>query len=76
MQERPRDCSDYCGVKFGLKLTGSQGAQAKSKEKIKSNKGADLKGLLVTQRILSAHRKDKKGGYEMFEEPKGHTFGG
>ena len=46
------------------------------KKKIKSNKGAVLKGLSVTQRILSARRKDKKEGYEMFEEPKGHTFGG
>ena len=50
--------------------------QAKSKKKIKSNKGVDLKGLSVTQRILSACRKDKKEGYETFEEPKGHTFGG
>ena len=50
--------------------------QAKSKEKIKSNKGTVLKGLSVTQRILSARRKDKKEGYETFEEPKGHTFGG
>ena len=44
--------------------------------KIKSNKGTDLKGLSVTQRILSVRRKDKKEGYETFEEPKGHTFGG
>ena len=44
--------------------------------KIKSNKGTNLKGLSVTQRILSARRKDKKEGYKTFEEPKGHTFGG
>ena len=49
---------------------------SKVKGKIKSNKGTDLKGLSVTQWILSACRKDKKEGYETFEEPKGHTFGG
>ena len=48
----------------------------KVKGKIKRNKGADLKGLSVTHRILSACRKDKKEGYETFEEPKGHTSGG
>ena len=48
---------------------------SRNASKIKSNKGADLKGLSVTQRILSARRKDKKEGYETFEEPKGHTFG-
>ena len=76
MQEHPRDCSDYYGAKFRPKLTGSKGAQAKSKEKIKSNKGAVLKGLSVTQWILSARKKDKKEGHETFEESKGHTFGG
>ena len=49
---------------------------SKVKGKIKSNKAADLKGLSVTQRILSARKKDKKEGYETFEESKGHTFGG
>ena len=32
--------------------------------------------MSVTKWIMSAHKKDKKEGYEMFEEPKGHTFGG
>ena len=41
-----------------------------------SDKGTDLKGLSVTQWIMSAHRKDKKEGYVTFEEPKGHTLGG
>ena len=35
-----------------------------------------MKGLSVTQLIMSLHRKDEKEGYEMFEEPKSHTFGG
>ena len=48
----------------------------KVKDKIESNKGADLKGPLVTQPIMSLHRKDEKEGYETFEEPKSHTFGG
>ena len=34
----------------------------KGEDKMNSNKGADLKGLSVTQRIMSAHRKDKKIG--------------
>ena len=50
---------------------------SKVEGKIKSNKGADQKGLSITQRILSARRKDKKReGYETFEGSKGHTFGG
>ena len=49
---------------------------SKVEGKIKSHKGTDLKGLSVTQRIMNAHRKDKKEGYETFEEGKGHMFGG
>ena len=37
----------------------SRGA-SKVEGKIKINKDEDLKGLLVTQRIMSVHRKDKK----------------
>ena len=43
--------------------------------KIKSNKGADLKGLSVTQWILSTRRKDKKEGYETFGEAQGLFVG-
>ena len=49
---------------------------SKLEGKANSDKGANLKGPSVTQRIFSARRKDKKEGYETFEEPKGHTFGG
>ena len=35
-----------------------------------------MKGPSVTQPIMTMHRKDVKEGYEMFEEPKSHTFGG
>ena len=48
----------------------------KVEDKIESNKGADLKIPSVTQRIMSTCRKDEKEGYETFEQPKGHTFGG
>ena len=48
----------------------------KVKDKIESNKGTDLKGPSVTQPIMSLRKKDEKEGYETFEEPKSHTFGG
>ena len=34
--------------------------ESKVEGKANNDKGADLKGLSVTQRIMSAHRKDKK----------------
>ena len=40
------------------------------------DKGIDPKDLSMTNQIMNPHRKDKKEGYETFEEPKGHTFGG
>jgi len=49
---------------------------SKVEGKIKSNKGADLKGLSVTQRIMSAHRKDKNKDMKRFGGLKGYTFGG
>ena len=53
----------------------SRGA-GKVKYKIESNKGVDLKGPSVTQPIMSLHRNYEKEGYETFEGPKSHTFGG
>ena len=41
-----------------------------------NDKGTDLKGLSVTQRIMSAHRKDKNKDLKRFGGLKGHTFGG
>ena len=75
MQENPKDGS-YCrGAKVLIGDRISKGA-GKVKDKIKSNKGTDLKGPLVTQLIMSLHRKNEKEGYETPKELKSHTFGG
>ena len=44
-------------------------------DKMNINKGTDLKGLSVTQRIMSTHRKDKNGDMKRLGGPKGHTLG-
>ena len=75
MQGDPKDGS-YChGAKVPIGDRISRGV-GKVKDKIESNKGADLKSPSVTQPIMSLRRKDEKEGYETFEEPKSHTFGG
>ena len=48
---------------------------SKLEGKANSNQGANLKGLSVTQQIMSLCRKDKEN-MKRFEGPKGHTFGG
>ena len=58
------------------KTNGMSRGTGKVEDKIERNKGADLKGPLVTQRVISTRRKDEKEGYETFEQPKGHTFEG
>ena len=45
-------------------------------DKMNRNKDVDLKGLSVTQRIMSAHIKDKNKDMKHFGGLKGHTFGG
>ena len=75
MQGDPKDGS-YCrSAKVPIGDRISRGA-GKVKDKIESNKGADLKGPSVTQPIMSLCRKDEKEGYETFEEPKSHTVWG
>ena len=44
--------------------------------KIKSNKGADPKGLLVTHWIMSVSRKYKNRDMKHLGGPKGHTMAG
>ena len=58
LQEDSRDYS-YChGAKvyIGDRITRRE---SKVEGKANNDKGADLKGLPVTQQIMSAHRKDK-----------------
>ena len=83
MQVDSRDCSNYHGRRElgifgkGRTETGRIARRASEVEgKTNSNKGTDLEGLSVTQRIMSAHRKDKNRDMKRFEGPKGHTFGG
>ena len=45
-------------------------------EKMNSNKGADLKGLSVTQRIMSACRKDKNRDMKRFGGTERSHVGG
>ena len=45
-------------------------------DKMNSNKGADLKGLLVTQWIMSARRKDKNRDMKRFGGTKRSHVGG
>ena len=45
--------------KVQTKADGIARRENEGEDKMNSNKGADLKGLSVTQRIMSAHRKDK-----------------
>ena len=44
--------------------------------KANSDKGANLKGLSVTQQIMSPHIKDKNKDMKRFGGLKGYTFGG
>ena len=44
--------------------------------KANSDKGANLKGLSVTQQIMSLDRKDKNKDMKRFGGLKGYMFGG
>ena len=75
LQEDSKDCS-YCrGAKVQI---GDKIARRASKVEGEANndKGVDLKGLSVTQRIMSAHRKDKNKDMKRFGGLKGYTFRG
>ena len=63
-------------AKVELKPVGSQGEQAKGEEKSIATKAQTWKDLLVTRRIMNAHRKDKNGDIKRLGDRKVTRFGG
>ena len=61
--------------KVQTKADGIARRENEGEDKMNSNKGTDLKGLSVTQRIMSAHRKDRNRDMKCLGGPKGHTLG-
>ena len=59
LQEDPKECSYYRGVKVYIEDRIPR-RPSKVEGEANNDKGTDLKGLSVTQWIMSAHRKNKK----------------
>ena len=75
LQEDSKDYSDCRGLKLWMGEGITRRAN-KVEGEASSDKGRDLKGPSVTQRIMSAHRKDKKEGYGAFwGTERSHVWG-
>ena len=75
MQEDPKDCFYYHGMKVQIGDRISRGA-GKVKDKIEGNKVANLKGPAVTQPIMSLRRKDEKRDMKCSKNRKVTRLGG
>ena len=75
MQEDPKDCFYYHGMKVQIGDRISRGA-GKVKDKAESNKNAALKGPIVTQLIMRIRRKDERRDMKRSKNQRVTCLGG